>query len=185
MRLRAGQAAPRFDMADITGHRVALSDYFGSRILLSFYRAAVCPLCNLRAWHLMSRYDAYRRAGMACIAFFESSPERTHDYLDRIRPPFPIIADLDRRVYDLYGMESSFWGAVRARLFRGNQYREAATREIGGNAVQNLSQMDGRLGRLPADFLIGPDLRIERAYYGRDAGDFLLFSEIDQFARLS
>ena len=31
------------------------------------------------------------------------------------------------------------------------------------------------------DFLIGPDLRIERAHYGRDAGDFLMFRELDAY----
>ena len=40
---------------------------------------------------------------------------------------------------------------------------------------------DGQPNLLPADFLLGPDLTIERAYYGRDIGDHLPFSEIEQF----
>jgi hypothetical protein len=41
--------------------------------------------------------------------------------------------------------------------------------------------MDGHPGRLPADFLLESDLRIHTAYYGHDAGDFMLFEEIDAF----
>jgi thioredoxin-dependent peroxiredoxin len=184
MKLRQGQKAPRFDVVDITGRRVSLDDYTSRKLLISFFRAAVCPLCNLRAWQLTARYDAYRDAGLACIAFFESEPERTQEYLDRIRPSFPIIGDRERRVYDLYGLEASLWGAVRARVLRGRQYREANASAFGVGLVENFTRMDGHFARMPADFLIGPDLRVEHAYYGRDAGDFLLFSEIDHFAGL-
>jgi hypothetical protein len=42
--------------------------------------------------------------------------------------------------------------------------------------------MDGRFGRLPGDFLVGPDGRIGLVYYGRDAGDFLLFRDLERAA---
>jgi hypothetical protein len=35
--------------------------------------------------------------------------------------------------------------------------------------------------RLPADFLIGPDLVIQRAFYSDAVGDHLPFEEIEQF----
>ncbi|WIG61043.1 MAG: hypothetical protein OJF49_003791 [Ktedonobacterales bacterium] len=181
MRLRSGQAAPLFEVADIYGRRVRLADYRGRKLLLAFYRAAVCPLCNVRTFHLIRRYEEYQRRGMQIVVFFESSPDLAHHYLDRLRSPFPIIADLKHEIYDHYGVGASLFGALWARLTRLSVYREAAQRGIGGNAVQNITQMDGKLGRLPGDFLIGPDLHIRRAYYGKDAGDFLLFSEIDEF----
>lgn len=173
--------APDFTVRDIYGRRVALADYAGSKLLVSFHRAAVCPLCNIRTWHLIDRYPAYQRRGFNIIIFFESSPAASHHYLDRLRAPFPIIADLERSVYALYGLESSLLGALYARLFRGSAYREAAHRKLGGNVIQNVTQMDGKLGRLPAEFLIGPDQRINTAFYARDAGDFMLFSQIDRF----
>jgi thioredoxin-dependent peroxiredoxin len=182
MKLKAGQQAPLFQATDIYGRQVALAQYFGQKLLLSFYRAAVCPLCNLHTWHTINRYVQYQRQGLWVIAFYESSTEHAHHYLDRLQAPFPVIADLERRVYDLYGLDSSFLGAVYARLFRPGDYRAAAQHHIGGNVVENLLHMDGKFGRLPAEFLVDSDLRIRRAHYGRDAGDFLLFSEIDAFA---
>src|SRR5262249_46085720 len=114
MKLKVGQQAPLFYATDIYGKQVSLVRYFGGKLLLSFYRAAVCPLCNLHTWHTINRYEQYQRQGLRIVAFYESSPERTHQYLDRLRAPFPVIADLDRRVYELYGLDSSFFGALYA-----------------------------------------------------------------------
>src|SRR5260221_10302804 len=124
MRLRTGQVAPSFQAIDIYGRRVALSHYRGTNLLLSFNRAAVCPLCNIRTWHLINRYGMYQRLGMQIIAFYESSPGRSHSYLDRLEAPFPIIADLERNIYSLYGLESSWLGAVNARLTRWGRSEE-------------------------------------------------------------
>ena len=179
MKLRTGQFAPDFTVEDITGRRVSLERYRGRSVLVSFNRAAVCPLCNLRTAHLIRRYPAYQRAGLEVISFFESSPQRTHTYLDRQRAPFPIIAGPQYEVYTQYGLESSLFGAVRAFLGRRWMYREAARLKIGGGLIENFTRMDGRMGRLPGDFLIGPDGRIRYAYYGRDAGDFPLFRDLE------
>lgn len=181
MRLKAGQRAPVFTQRDMYEQPVSLSQYWGRKILLSFYRGAVCPLCNLRLRYLIDHYDNYRRQGLEMIVFFESSPEMARRYLERQRSPFPIIPDLERAVYSLYGLESSLFGALKARLFRGSQYREAARYHVGGGFWENLSQMDGVFGRKPADFLLSPDLLIQSVYYGRDAGDFMPFAEIDRF----
>lgn len=163
------------------GRSLALRDLAGSRVLLSFYRSAVCPLCNLRLLYLTDRYDDYRRRGLRVVAFFESSTEYVRRYLEQRRPPFPIIPDLERRYYGLYGLESSLWGAIKARLFRGGDYRMAARRGVGASMWENIREFDGYLGRRPADFLIAPDQRIAGTYYGRDAGDFMPFAQIERF----
>jgi peroxiredoxin len=181
MRLKPGQRAPTFMQRDMYDRTVSLAQYWGRKVLLSFNRAAVCPLCNLRLRYLIDHHDDYRRQGLEIIAFFESSPEMARHHLERQRPAFPIIPDLGRVVYEQYGMESSLLGALKARLTRGSAYREAARYHIGGNFWQNIFQMDGMMGRRPADFLLSADLRIHSAYYGRDAGDFMPFAEIDRF----
>ncbi|MEO7003773.1 MAG: peroxiredoxin-like family protein [Ktedonobacterales bacterium] len=181
MRLKVGQLAPQFTMQDITGKQVSLAQYRGRKILVSFNRAAVCPLCNLRTWHMIHRYPEYRWRGLEVIAFFESSPQRTHQYLDQFQAPYPIIADLDHKVYSQYGLENSLLGVLRGRLARGSDYREASQHNINAGNVRSVLHAGGAIARMPADFLIGPDGRIAVAYYGKDAGDFMLFSEIDRF----
>jgi thioredoxin-dependent peroxiredoxin len=181
VRIKVGQQAPDFVAQDLSGRPVALADYQGTNLLLSFYRAAACPLCNVRTSLLINRHPMYQRQGVQLLAFFESSPAYAHRYLDRLRAPFPLLIDAAHTIYRLYGLETSWFGAAYARLFRGAAYREAARHHIGSRFVENLFQMDGHFARLPAEFVIGPDLRVRAAYYGRDAGDFMLFSELDRY----
>ncbi len=181
MKLRRGQMAPDFVVRDIFGRTVALADYRGSNVLVTFNRAAVCPLCNVRAYHLTRRYPTYQRFGLEIISFFESSPERAHVYLDRLQSPYPIIAGLEYSVYDDYGLDSSFLGGLRALFGRRSVYQEADRLRLGSgsNLIENIVRMDGKMSRLPGDFLIGPDGRIKLAFYGHDAGDFLLFRDLE------
>src|SRR5260370_40457420 len=96
-RLRAGQAAPLFNVLDMYGRPVSLASYAGRQVLVAFHRAANCPLCSLRLWRLIQHYPTLQRQGVAVIAFFESAPAYSHLYLDRMRPPFPLVADLERQ----------------------------------------------------------------------------------------
>lgn len=181
MRLHTGQPAPLFDVPDIYGQRVRLADYANRKVYISFHRAAACPLCNLRNHLLMERYLDYARHGLRHISFWEATAEQLHYYLDPMRPPFPIIADPERRIYGQYGLESSLLAPVRARFSRGADLREARRQGLGTHWLSSIFSAPGAAGRLPGDFLISPNLRIARAHYGRDAGDFLMFAEIDAF----
>jgi hypothetical protein len=150
--------------------------------MLAFHRSAVCPLCNVRLSHLIYRYPQYQAQGMNVIALFESSLENAREYLDRLQSPFPIVADPRRQVYTLYGLETSWLGTARGTLRRA-VYREARQRHLGiAPLLPGFFAMDGRKFRMPAEFLLGPDLRVQRAFYAKDSGDFLPFSELDHFA---
>jgi thioredoxin-dependent peroxiredoxin len=186
MRLKPGSPAPLFVSRDVYGRQVELANYTGFHLLLSFYRAAVCPLCTLRFAHLVDRAPDYARQGLAMVAVFESSPPETVQYIHGLQLPFPVIGNVDGHLYGLYGLEASLLHAAWGWLARRPAFREAARRRLGGTMWQNLTQTRGQMGRLPGDFLIGPDLRIEVAYYGHDAGDFLLFRDLDAYmARLA
>lgn len=178
MRLQVGQPAPMFHAVDLYGRRLSLAQYAGTHVLLSFYRFAACPLCDLRMWHLIRRYGEFRQRGLDLIAFVESAPDKAHWYLDRLKAPFPIIPDPKGAVYSTYGLERTPFAVPRSLFGRQASLREASQLKLGSWRIPDL---DGPFGRLPADFVIGPDQRIEVAYYGRDSGDFLLFDDIDRF----
>ncbi|MCJ7807662.1 MAG: hypothetical protein MUP73_02940, partial [Dehalococcoidia bacterium] len=90
--------------------------------------------------------------------------------------PFPIIADPRRDIYRLYGVESSWLGYTRGMLRFSNFYKAIWKGFLPG-------KMEGEKALLPADFLIGPDLIIRKAYYGKDIGDHLPIREIERFLR--
>jgi peroxiredoxin len=181
VKLKIGQVAPAFIAPDLNGRPLRLADFRGRTILLSMYRAAACPLCNVRTSVLINRYTPWRQNGVQLLAFFESSPDAAHRYLDRLNSPFPILLDPTHAIYQTYGLGTSWIGAAYARLFRGSTYREARRLGIGADFIHNITDVDGHFARLPAEFVIGPDQRIRAAYYGRDPGDFMRIAQLDAY----
>jgi peroxiredoxin Q/BCP len=176
MRIVEGQPAEDFQMEDTFGTPIALNDYVGKKLLLSFYRYASCPLCNLRIAELIEHYPSFHDKGLYMLAFWESPKESILEYVGRQDVPFPIVADPKRNVYRLYGVESSWLGYIRGMLRLSGFYKALRKGFLPG-------KMEGEKALLPADFLIGPDLIIKKAYYGKDIGDHLPIEEIEQFLR--
>jgi peroxiredoxin Q/BCP len=182
MTLRAGDPAPLFTARDLLGRTVALRECYGYPTMIAFYRAAACPLCNLRLWYLLRRHSRFYNYVLRLIVLFDSEPTHAHRYLDRFQTAIPLIADRGQGVYDLFQPQSSLLQAVTVRFRRRRAYQEARYGGLGARTfTENLRQFDGDLGLLPAEFLLTPTLQIARAHYGKDIGDFLPFSEIDAF----
>jgi peroxiredoxin len=178
MRIKPGATAKPFHVEDVHGQSIALQDYAGKKLLLAFFRHAACPLCNLRVHQLIQFYPMLQANGVEILAFFESPKDKILQYVGKQDAPFSIVADPKLNIYKQYGVESSVLGMLRG-LFRLADFSEAANKELMFFNPHN------DIALLPADFLINPDLTIHTAYYGRDIGDHLDLSAIDQFARLS
>jgi thioredoxin-dependent peroxiredoxin len=158
MRLQAGQTAPAFLRPDINGAMLRLKDYRGRYLLLSFYRYASCPFCNLRVHELMQHQAEFDQ---------QSAREGILDHVGKQRPPFPIIPDPGHSIYRRYGVESSLRGFLLGLTLRmGKALQAMAKGFLPG-------RMEGSITLLPADFLIGPDGSILVAYYGKDISDHL------------
>lgn len=181
-RIMDGERARPFRTVDITGNIVDLAEYPGQHILLSFFRFASCPYCNLRVHRMIERYSTYHDAGLAIIAVFESPRETMLRYVaGRMDTPFPLIADPEDRLYRLYGLEKS-WGNF-ARTFVNppafaKSFRDAAIATFGKGFWPG--KIDAPAHRMPADFLIGPDMTVRQAWYGTSPGDHLPFATIDR-----
>ncbi len=176
MKLTVDTVAPDFQTEDVFGQPVSLRAYAGKLLLLSFFRNGACAMCNLRVHHLIQRYGDYHKQGLEVVAVFESPRESVLTNVSKQNAPFPIIADPTATLYDRYGVETS-QEKVMAPVdedWRNGMIREAEaigyklTREDGANFF-----------RLPADFLIGPDQRIQTAFYSNAIGEHLTFEEID------
>jgi thioredoxin-dependent peroxiredoxin len=182
MTLHVGDPAPLFSVRDLHGRRVALGDCYGYPVMVALYRAAACPLCNLRLWYLLRRHSRFYTYVLRLIVLFDSEPRHAHSYLDRFATNVPLVADRGQGVYELYQPQSSLPSALITRLRRRRTYEEARYAGVGAQTfVENIRAFDGDLGLLPAEFLLTPTLHIARAHYGKDTGDFLPFSEIDHF----
>ena len=174
MKIKPGQPAKNFSSEDIAGNIVTLKDYEGKRLMLSFYRYAACPLCNLRVHHLIQQQAAFVEKGLQLLAVFQSPKESILKYAGKQQAPFSIIADPQRQLYRLYGVESSWSGFLRGSL-RIPSVTSAIMKGFWPG------KMEGIISMVPADFLIGPDLTVQVAYYGNDIGDHLPVKKIYQW----
>jgi peroxiredoxin len=173
MRLQPGEPAKPFEVTDILSNRISLQDYQGQKLMLSFYRYASCPLCNLRVHQLAMRQDEFKAKNLNLIAFFQSPQASIARYVGRQEAPFPIVADPARTIYRQYGVESSWFGFFIAGVTKLPHLIKASLKGFFPG------KMEGKTALVPADFLIGPDLKIEVAYYGNDIGDHLPMEELD------
>lgn len=175
MKISIGQLAPHFEVEDIHGQRHSLESLRGKNILVSFFRDATCPFCNLRVYELTTKYPELNRKGLVMLAFFSSPKERVVQYIGKKPRPFPLIADPEKKVYELYNVRSSLGGLMMSMVIRMPSMFKAMM-------LGFLPRMSGAVTQMPADFLIGPDLKVKGIYYGRDAADHIPVWILESFA---
>lgn len=175
MQLTPGQKAIDFEWTDITGKTINLSDYRGKKILLSFFRFAQCPFCNLHLNALSKRYDEFHASGLEIIAFIQSPLEAVKQMASRHAAPFPILADYEEKIYSKYGITHSRAGMFKAMFLRAGTLIHAMLKGY----IPLKTEGDPAL--MPAEFLINPDGTIHTAHYGTDSGHHLSMETIDAF----
>jgi len=168
MKLVAGQKAPLFVTKDIFGNNVDLNKFQNQKILLSFFRYAECPLCNLQISKIIRHKDLFEKKGIKVIVVFESPAESLRlSIANRHGFDFSIIADTNRELYKLYKVHPSWVKTLRMISVKGFQHVFEAMKK-GYKAV---GKVEGTLHQIPADFLIGYENKIEIAQYGNSVID--------------
>jgi peroxiredoxin len=181
MKLSTGAQVPQFQVQDVFGARIDLADYKGKMLLLSFLRNGRCALCNLRLHHLIQHSPAYRGRGLEMLAVFESPVASIREYVTSKQDvPFPLIADPEAQLYDLFGVEVSV-EKTQASMARANGSEvQQMIREAAAIGYELAHEEGANFERIPADFLIGPDQRILTAFYSDLIGEHLSFEEIER-----
>ncbi|HET9672596.1 MAG TPA: thioredoxin-dependent thiol peroxidase [Actinomycetota bacterium] len=134
--LERGDPAPPFALRDQEGTTVRLEDYRGRRVLVYFYPEADTPGCTAQSCDLRDHRRDLAESGLDVVGISPDPPEKQLAFDRKYGLGFPLLADEDHAVAERWGT----W-AERER--------------------------DGRtsFGILRSSFLVGPDGRIERAWY--------------------
>lgn len=175
MRLSPGQFPPALSTKDFLGQKVDLQQHRGHRVLLSFFRYASCPVCNLRVRSLIVAHERLTSQGLSVIAVFQSPSESIAEYVGKQDAPFPIVPDPEMELYKRFGVEIR-WGG----LLNGHSAL-AAFKGMGNGFAPG--RIEGPINRTPADFLIDPDGRIAVAHYGKNIDDHLELDIIEDWLR--
>lgn len=173
MRLATGSIIPSFDAADLFGQRVNLAELCGRPVLLSFYRYASCPVCNLRVHTIVQAHSKWFAQGLVVVAVFQSSADSIKQYVGRQDAPFAIVPDPEMDLYRRFGVESRWSGLLSWRVMM------AALSAFRKGFLPG--RIEGPLQRTPADFLIDAQGRIALAHYGKDIDDHIPLDTITQW----
>lgn len=176
-RLQPGDRAPALQASDLNDQPCDLAALKGRVVLVSFYRYASCPLCNLRIHKLRQRWPELEREGLSMLALFQSSAERMRAYVGKEQTPFPLIPDPLMEHYQRWKVEESMGGLLKAGA-------KAGLALLGALRQGYLpGRIDGPMDRMPADFLVGPDGSLLECLYASHAGEHLEIDSILQHLR--
>jgi thioredoxin-dependent peroxiredoxin len=132
--LKAGDAAPPFELEDDHGGRVRLADLAGEWVVLYWYPKDDTPGCTTEACEIRDSWSLI--SSEARLFGVSTDSVKSHQkFRDKFSLPFPLLADAEHRVSDAYGV----WGPKK---FMGREY----------------------MGVDRATFIIGPDGRFAKVF---------------------
>ena len=136
MPLSPGDVAPDFDLEDENGDRIRLADLRGQRVVLYAYPAAMTPGCTTQACDFRDNLAAFTGDGYTVLGISPDKPAKLEKFRERDALPFHLLSDPDKAVLEAYGA-----------------YGE---KKMYGKVV---------VGVIRSTFVIGPDGKIEHAFY--------------------
>lgn len=101
--LEIGQQAPEFSALDQNGNTLSLSQYRGKKVVLYFYPRDNTPGCTAQACDLRDNIDRLKAEGYEVIGVSTDSEKKHQNFIAKYDLPFPLIADTDHAVHELYG----------------------------------------------------------------------------------
>jgi len=103
LRLAEGTPAPDFTLRNQHGEPVTLSGLRGRKVILYFYGEAGTPACTGQACDFRDRLDAFTAEGYQVVGVSRDEVPAIAKMADAEHLTFPLLADPDRRVHELYG----------------------------------------------------------------------------------
>ncbi|MBP1970467.1 peroxiredoxin [Virgibacillus natechei] len=103
--LEEGDIAPDFELQNMSGERVQLSDYRGERVMLNFW-ATWCPPCRAE---MPDMEEFHNHTDIVILAVnlteTESNIQQIEDFVEAFDLTFPILLDEEAEVASTYAIQ--------------------------------------------------------------------------------
>jgi peroxiredoxin Q/BCP len=136
-RLEVGNKAPAFTLMDQDGARFSLKDLVGQRFVLYFYPADDTPGCTKEACQFNDELGAFKKLGVKVVGVSPDGADRHVAFRAKYGLDFELLSDPDHSVMESYG-------AFGEKMM----YSKWVT------------------GVIRSTFVIGPNGKVEHAWYG-------------------
>lgn len=122
--LAIGARAPEFTLPDSDGQPISLSNLLrDGPLVLYFYPADFTPGCTREACQIRDLHSEIDAAGIRVAGVSPQSPESHRAFRDKYKLPFVLLADVDRFVIKMYGVQGPLGFGVRRATFLIDQAR--------------------------------------------------------------
>jgi peroxiredoxin Q/BCP len=112
-----GSKAPDIALPDSDGVTWHLSDHRGKVVVLLFYPGDETPICTRQMCSVRDRWEDYAATGAEVVGISTNTVESHKSFAEHHELPLRLLADVDRRVADLYGAQSLIPGKVARSVF--------------------------------------------------------------------
>jgi len=101
--IKVGAKAPNFSLKNPNGKTVRLSSMLRKGpVILTFYRGAWCPYCNLQLHQLKEALPQFKKHGASLIAITPQTPDKSLGQFKQDGFPFEVLSDMDYKVIRSY-----------------------------------------------------------------------------------
>lgn len=110
--LKQGDKVPNFTLQQTDGSTIRSSDWNGKRVVLYFYPKDDTPGCTKEACSIRDSYAKLGRQGVIVYGISPDSIDSHRKFTDKYRLPFPLLADPDHKVAEMFGVwvEKNMYG---------------------------------------------------------------------------
>lgn len=109
--------APNFTLPDSEGNPWHLADHRGKVVVLLFYPGDETPVCTRQMCSVRDRWEDYAETGAEVVGISTNTSESHRSFAEHHELPLRLLADVDRKVADLYGAKSLIPGKVARSVF--------------------------------------------------------------------
>lgn len=156
--IKVGEKAPNFSLKNPNGKMISLSTMLKKGpVILTFYRGAWCPYCNLQLHQLTESLPQFKKYGATIVAVTPQQPDQTSAQFKADGYPFEVLSDLDYQVIKSYKL---YW-EVSSEL-------DAAYKHAFGLDVSKFNGKDRRGLPIPGTFVIDKNAVVRAAFADTD-----------------
>jgi peroxiredoxin len=154
---RVGAAAPPFSLPDARGGQVSLQKQLEcGPVVLTFYRGAWCPYCDLALRAYQEVLPHIRALGASLVAISPQTPDESLTTAEKKNLTFAVLSDTGNTVARQYGL-----------IFEVSTALDAIHKAFGIDLVRSNGDTSNELP-VPATFIIDRDGRIAFAFVDAD-----------------